>query len=124
MDQRVPNKRDALASLIAFVSHSVAQARAVEKPFYHLEFDRVFPDDVYAAMIDAMPKPADYRPLPGRNGGNMREDGTSTRVKIDLFPEYMRHLPEHETRRSGTWSDAPSARPRCRRRSCTRSRRA
>jgi hypothetical protein len=96
MDQRVPNKRDALASLIAFVSNSVAQARVVEKPFYHLVFDRVFPDDVYAAMIDAMPNVADYRPLWGRNKGNMREDGTSTRVKIDLFPEYTRHLPEHK----------------------------
>ena len=43
-------------------------------------------------MIAAMPSAADYRPLPGRNGGNIREDGTSTRVKIDLFPEYVRHL--------------------------------
>lgn len=96
MDQRVPNKRDALASLIAFVSNSVAQARVVEKPFFHLVFDRVFPDDIYAAMVDTMPNAADYRPLWGRNKGNMREDGTSTRVKIDLFPEYTRHLPEHK----------------------------
>ena len=93
MDQRVPNKRDALASLIAFVSSSVAQARVVEKPFFHLVFDRVFPDDIYDAMVDTMPNAADYRPLWGRNKGNMREDGTSTRVKIDLFPEYIRHLP-------------------------------
>ena len=67
MDQRVPNKRDALASLIAFVSNSVAQARVVEKPFFHLVFDRVFPDDIYAAMVDTMPNAADYRPLWGRN---------------------------------------------------------
>jgi hypothetical protein len=53
----------------------------------------VFPDDVYAAMVEQMPSSADYRALPGRNGGNLREDGTSTRVKIDLFPEYIRHLP-------------------------------
>ena len=79
-------------SLIDAVVANVEAARAVEKPFYHLEFDRVFPDGVYAQMIAAMPSAADYRPLPGRNGGNLREDGTSTRVKIDLFPEYIRHL--------------------------------
>ncbi len=71
---------------------NVGAARAVEKPFYHLEFDRVFPDELYPQMLAAMPSAADYRPLPGRNRGNIREDGTSTRVKIDLFPEYVRHL--------------------------------
>ncbi len=39
--------------LIDRVVANVEAARAVEKPFFHLEFDRVFPDDVYAAMIDA-----------------------------------------------------------------------
>jgi hypothetical protein len=96
MDQRVSDKREALTSLIAFVSRAVGEARTVEKPFYHLQFDRVFPADVYAAMIDAMPVASDYRPLRGRNDGNMRADGTSTRVKIDLFPEYTRHLPAHK----------------------------
>ena len=71
---------------------NIRAARLVEKPFHHLEFDRVFPDDVYARMMAAMPNAADYRPLPGRNRGNIREDGSSTRVKIDLFPEYIRHL--------------------------------
>jgi hypothetical protein len=86
------NRSSEVRSLIDAVVANVEAARAVEKPFYHLEFDRVFPDGVYAQMIAAMPSAADYRPLPGRNGGNLREDGTSTRVKIDLFPEYIRHL--------------------------------
>ena len=72
---------------------SIEAAKSVEKPFFHLEFDRVFPDDVYAKMIRLMPVAADYRPLPGRGGGNLLPDGSSTRVKIDLFPEYTRHLP-------------------------------
>src|ERR1700749_1150025 len=93
MDQRVPSKRDALKSLIALVADSVAKARVTEKPFYHLEFDRVFPEDVYAQMVAAMPVAADYRPLRGRNNGNMRGDGRWTPGKIDLFPEYTRHLP-------------------------------
>jgi len=72
---------------------SIEAAKAANKPFFHLEFDRVFPDDVYAKMIRLMPVAADYRPLPGRGGGNLLPDGSSTRVKIDLFPEYTRHLP-------------------------------
>src|SRR5215475_7946897 len=88
----MPDRSD-VNTLISAVVANIDAARATEKPFFHLEFDRVFPDDVYAAMVDQMPSSADYRPLPGRNGGNLREDGTSTRVKIDLFPEYTRHLP-------------------------------
>src|ERR1700722_8648249 len=91
---KATNQASEVRSLIDAVVANVGAARVVEKPFYHLEFDRVFPDDVYARMIAAMPKAADYRPLPGRGGGNLREDGTSTRVKIDLFPEYIRHLNE------------------------------
>jgi hypothetical protein len=82
-----------VSKLIDGVVGNIDAARAVDKPFFHLEFDRVFPDDIYAAMVDQMPNAADYRPLPGRNKGNIREDGSSTRVKIDLFPEYTRHLP-------------------------------
>lgn len=86
--------RAAVRKLIEAVAANIRAGRKVETPFYHLEFDRVFPDDIYRAMVDALPVAADYRPLPGRNGGNLREDGTSTRVKIDLFPEYTKHLPE------------------------------
>jgi hypothetical protein len=85
--------REAAAKLIAAVVANIEAGRAAEKPFFHVEFDRVFPEDVFDAMIANMPSAADYRPLPGRNGGNLREDGSSTRVKIDLFPEYTRHLP-------------------------------
>jgi hypothetical protein len=87
------NRSSEVNALIEAIVANVESARAIDKPFFHLEFDRVFPDDVYAEMVTQMPAAADYRPLPGRNNGNIREDGTSTRVKIDLFPEYIRHLP-------------------------------
>jgi hypothetical protein len=85
-------RRHEANALVQAVVANIKAGRAVERPFFHLQFDRVFPDDIYARMIAAMPAAADYRPLPGRNGGNIRPDGTSTRVKIDLFPEYIRHL--------------------------------
>jgi hypothetical protein len=87
------SRREAVASLTRFLVSSIESARAVEEPFFHLRFDSVFPDDVYAAMLREMPVASDYRALPGRGGGNLQADRSSTRVKIDLFPEYIRRLP-------------------------------
>jgi hypothetical protein len=67
-------------------------------PFYHLVFERAFPDQVYAAMLAAMPDLADCRPMHGRSKGHDLADGTHTRVKLDLFPEYIRHLPPDKRR--------------------------
>ena len=82
-----------MRNLAEFVAASVDAARVNDAPFYHLVLDRVFPDDTYAAMLRAMPEASDYRPMHGRAKGHDLEDGTHTRVKIDLFPEYIRHLP-------------------------------
>ncbi len=97
MDQRVPSvqatRRAAVDRLSESVAASVGSARRVEAPFFHLELDHVFPEDTYEAMLAMMPSVADYRPMHGRAKGNDLADGTHTRVKIDLFPEYIRHLP-------------------------------
>jgi hypothetical protein len=87
------DSRRAADTLADFIAQSVDAARAVEKPFFHLEFDRVFPDDIYERILRLMPESADYRPMHGRSKGHDLEDGTHTRVKIDLFPEYIRNLP-------------------------------
>src|SRR6478672_465879 len=82
-------------NLIPFVVNSVRNAHTDELPFYHLRFERVFPDDFYAEMVEAMPVAEDYRAMSGKSKtGSTRPDGKPTRAKIDLFPEYIRHLPE------------------------------
>jgi hypothetical protein len=86
-------RRQAAERLAGEVARSVDNARAVEKPFFHLEFDRVFPDDIYAEILRLKPESRDYRPMHGRSKGHDLEDGTHTRIKIDLFPEYIRNLP-------------------------------
>lgn len=100
MDQSVElnagGRKRAIERLRDFVAASVETAPASEAPFYHLVLDRVFPDDVYAAMLAQMPAASDYRPMHGRSKGHDLADGTHTRVKIDLFPEYIRHLPPHQ----------------------------
>src|SRR4030095_1546246 len=81
-------------NLTDFVASSVQNAAADEAPFHHLKFDRVFPDDFYAEMLLAMPMADDYRAMSGTSKmGSSRPGGKSTRTKIDLFPESIRHLP-------------------------------
>jgi len=80
--------------LTEFVAESVQNAREGSVPFFHLKFDRVFPPDFYAEMLRTMPDDNDYRPMSGKSKiGSSRTDGKPTRTKIDLFPEYIRHLP-------------------------------
>src|SRR5262249_48632830 len=97
MDQSIGlktlDRQRAVERLIQFVAASFDCAPASDAPFYHLQFDRVFPDDVYAAMLTAMPVSSGYRPMCGRAKGNDLRDGPHTRVKIDLFPEHIRKLP-------------------------------
>src|SRR5207302_7007176 len=94
-----PNKKAvqdswSVENLTEFVAESVRNAREGGVPFYHLEFDRVFPSDFYAEMLRTMPDENDYRPMSGKSKmGSSRPDGKPTRTKIDLFPEYIRHLP-------------------------------
>src|SRR5207248_6542339 len=94
-----PNKEPmqnswSLSNLTEFVADSVRNAREGGVPFYQLEFDRVFPSDFYAEMLRTMPDEIDYRPMSGKSKvGSSRLDGKPTRTKIDLFPEYIRHLP-------------------------------
>jgi hypothetical protein len=87
------NRQREIARVRAGVAAAVDAAPASDTPFLHLVLDRVFPDDVYAAMLANMPEADDYRPMHGRSKGHDLADGTHTRVKIDLFPEYIRHLP-------------------------------
>jgi hypothetical protein len=93
LELRSQDRKRAIARLTAALVASVEAAREFEQPFYHLILDHVFPDEVYAAMLAAMPEASDYRPMHGRSKGHDLADGTHTRVKIDLFPEYIRHLP-------------------------------
>ena len=55
------DRKRASERLSQFIASSVQAGRASEKPFYHLVFDRIFPDDVYNAMLTAMPVAAETK---------------------------------------------------------------
>jgi len=96
LDLKPGNRRLAVDRLSASIVSSIDAATISDAPFVHLTFEHVFPDDVYALMLANMPEATDYRPMHGRSKGHDLTDGTHTRVKIDLFPEYIRHLPPHK----------------------------
>src|SRR3954467_4994789 len=87
------DRKRASERLSQFIASSVQAGRASETPFYYLVFDRIFPDDVYNAMLTAMPGAGDYRPMSGRSKAHDLQDGTHTRVKFYWFPEHSRILP-------------------------------
>jgi len=85
------------------VQHVVAAISGAEEsrdPFAHLRLADVFPADVYSAMVESMPGNDVYRPMSGRARESRAPDGRPTRVKLDLFPEFVRHLPQ---RSRGVW---------------------
>jgi hypothetical protein len=83
------------------IAQAVRSAQSFDEPFFHLVLDNIFPDDIYAEMQELMPSANHFRALAGRGNVNIRDDGSATRVKVDLFPEYLRHL---EGRRKELWN--------------------
>src|SRR5262249_20152188 len=81
-------KRFSPDPIISHMVDGIDAAVAAEVPFYHLILDGFFPADIYEEMLDHLPTAESFRALPGRDNYNIRADGSSTRVKIDLFPEY------------------------------------
>jgi len=92
MDQRDLNR------VIDHVAAAIDAAPEGKEPFFHLRLANIFPPDVYATMMEEMPAAGDYRRMSGRTKTTRTMDGGGTRVKIDLFPEYIRHLPPEKRR--------------------------
>ncbi len=99
------------------------RAQSGDAPFYHLVFDRVFPDDVYAAMLarDAgcVRLPPDVRPRQGQRPGGRHPHAGEDRPVPRIHPPPA----AGETRGLGRRRCARCARRRSSTRSCAGSRR-
>ena len=91
---------DDVERTIAHVVRAIEASPALAEPFHHLQLGNVFPEDIYAAMMEAMPDKGDYRRMSGRARSMPNDGGDITRTKLDLFPEFIRHLPESK---QGVW---------------------
>jgi hypothetical protein len=75
---------------------AVERSELRHKPFDHVYMDGVFDPDSYAALLAAMPGRGSYHELKHRDA--LRKDGSSTRLRMYLYPEQLWRLPAEQRR--------------------------
>lgn len=79
-------------SLCAAVERSALRT----EPFDHIYMEHVFDPASYAELLEAMPARRFYGELSHVDA--MRTDGTSTRLRLYLYPETLKGLPDEQRR--------------------------
>lgn len=74
--------------LIAAVDRSTLQ----KHPFDYVYMESVFDPDTYRTMLAEFPDRGSFHELIHRDA--LRTDGSSTRLRLYLYPELLRHLPK------------------------------
>ena len=97
--------RAAAQQLTADIVANIKAGKTVEKPFFHLEFDKVFPDDIYAQMVEMLPSSADYRPLPGAAAATCARTGPPHASRSTCFRNTSA-ICRSQSGRCGIWSAA------------------
>ena len=75
---------------------AVDRAKLKKKPFDHIYMEDVLDPAAYEALLAAMPDRRFYHYLVHRDA--MRIDGSSTRLRMYLYPELLRKLPQEQRR--------------------------
>ena len=75
---------------------AVDAAELRHAPFDHIYMQPVLNAPSYAELLREMPERRFYRELKHRDA--LRKDGTSTRLRMYLFPELLKKLPENHKR--------------------------
>ena len=84
------------ASIEQQMVSAVDRARLRKKPFDHIYMEDVLDPESYRALLEAMPDRRSFHELRHRDA--LRTDGSSTRLRMYLFPELLRRLPEKQQR--------------------------
>src|SRR5690242_12249357 len=66
------------------------------KPFDHVYMEGVLDPETYAALLRNMPDRRFYHELKHQDA--MRADGSSTRLRLYLYPELVRRMPKEQRR--------------------------
>jgi hypothetical protein len=75
---------------------AVSRAKLRKKPFDHIYMERVLDTATYKALLAAMPDRSLYHDL--KHHDAVRKDGSSTRLRMYLYPELLRGMPEEQRR--------------------------
>src|SRR4051812_33507410 len=85
--------RSAKATVEQQLVAAVERASVRKKPFDHVYMEHVLDPETYGALLSALPDRRFYHDLKHRDA--VREDGTSTRLRMYLYPELVRRLPSN-----------------------------
>jgi hypothetical protein len=77
--------------ILEHMLESLERTPSHDEPFSHFYVENVFPDDIYARMMDSWPAPDRYKPLDASKYHN--EQGISTRDVFSLDGEHLAGLP-------------------------------
>ena len=95
-----PTKHPVQKQLVA----AVDRAELKSKPFDHVYLEDVLDQESYARLLAAMPERRFYHDLRHRDA--VRKDGSSTRLRMYLYPELLRRLPPAKRK---VWAPVASA---------------
>ena len=99
MNKQTP-VRSALSSTEASVEQQLvfaaSRSKVRHKPFDHVYMEEVLGPKSYSALLAAMPDRHHYHDLKHRDA--VRNDGTSTRLRMYLYPELLWRLPADSRR--------------------------
>jgi hypothetical protein len=85
------NRRTAYEALARSVETAASGSTVVHEPCTHTYFEHVFSDEVYAQIIQSLPPRGSFHELRHRDA--MLPDGSSTRLRLYLFPENLWRVP-------------------------------
>ena len=91
-----PGKVASSASVEQQLVAAVDRADLRQKPFDHIAMEDVLDGATYAALLAALPDRRSFHDLKHRDA--VREDGSSTRLRMYLFPELLYRLPADQRR--------------------------
>ena len=75
---------------------AVERAELRQKPFDHIYMEETLDPDTYRELLSGMPARRSFHYLKHRDA--LRKDGTSTRLRLYLYPELVRRLPKEQRR--------------------------
>jgi hypothetical protein len=105
VERGAPSAERVCGQLVA----AVERAEVRHRPFDHIYLEQVLDPATYQALLAAMPERRFYHDLKHRDA--VRKDGSSTRLRMYLYPELVGRLPKEQRR---AW--LPVARALCSRR--------
>lgn len=93
-----------MSSVTELLVRAIESADLATEPFEHIYMPTIFRPPFYERLLDAIPGKARFKELRHRDA--LRDDGSSTRLRMYLYPEHLWSLPPAQR---AVWMDVSRA---------------